>query len=546
MIFLSSKTCVGRDVSDVTYKQSNGTTSENLQTKETPPVQLEHVYVQKDDNLDSVLYGAHARYIIQHEHDLDGAVIKIGENSVLDFQGGCFKNGTISGNNTTIRSEPINIFGTNVRIDGTWDVSEAYPEWFAGNIQIALNNFPCIKLTKAQYHIDYPLLFNGGNSLISDVRSKVYINTKGLNGLWIGYNCYLSNIYFVFSAGTNGIRIDAEYLAKSWLKSTYPNKGNYSARGAHKLIMNNCTLYKDYDSKDASVGMHLSAHGGGGKHATIDGTYIGHYYSNGITGINFDNLKFDGAWTRNIEIENTTKKGASIDGWITDVSFSNCLFNYANKDNIYIHQDNVLHKQIPPTVISFVNCTVEHNTKQEYYCRIKDGRAIKFINNETWDWDWVSKNPIPPFYIDPRNSSKIDINIGQQFERSKWVDMPDWSDKKKGFSSSAIKFGKSPYIITFNDHVGYEAKLEDFIVGDGSNNINYVLLPEGRYKVNESILSKLGIPCKRVSRAYLTKVADIDGDVELEVEGIIDNKRRRYICFITDNEKDGNHRVWIE
>lgn len=532
--------------SGLSSQHPNEATKEEYSAKEVPSDCLRLVYVKNSDNLSEILSVPNSRYIIHFKHDLKDAVITIGANSILDFQGGCIINGTLCGNNTSLKAEPVNIFGHDVVISGTWNIVEAYPEWFAGNIQMALNSFPCIKLTKYQYHIDYPLFFNGGNSLLSDTRSKVVISAKGKYGIWIGYNSYISNIFFIFTAGTNGIRIDGDYLAKSWLNSTFNNKGDYSARGAHKQIMNNCTLYKHFESKDTSVGMHISAHGGGGNYSTIDGTYIGNYYSNGITGINFDNLKFDGAWTRNLEIENTTEKGASVDGWVTDVSFSNCLFNYANKDNIYIHQDNVLHNQIPPTVISFLNCTVQHNTKQDYYCRIKDGRAIKFVNNETWDWDWVAKNPIPPFYIDPRNSCKIDINIGQQFERSKWVDMPDWSDKKGGYTSSKIKYGKCPYKISLNDHAAYEARLEDFLIGAQNNNINFVLLPEGRYTVNANVLSMLGIPCKVVNHAHLSKFVDIDGVVELEVEGIIDNMRRRFVCFISEKEKDSTSRKWLQ
>ena len=545
-LVISSSYVFGGRSDTPSQQQPTSTTYEQLLAKESASSQMECVYVRKNDDLSSVLSGADKRYIIQFDHDLKNTVITIGKNSVLDFQGGHINNGTVCGNNTTIKAEPVDIFGTGVTINGSWSIVEAYPEWFAGNIQIALNNFPCVKLIKPQYQIDYSLLLNGGNSLISDIKSKVTINSKGKYGIWLGYNSYISDIYFIFSPGTNGIRIDGDYLAKSWLKSKFGNKGDYSARGVHKLMMNNCTLYKHFESKDTSVGMHLSAHGGGGNYSTTDGTRIGNYYSNGITGVNFDNLKFDGAWTRNIEIENTTEKGASVDGWITDVSFSNCLFNYANKDNIYIHQDKVLHNQIPPTVISFVNCTVQHNPKQDYYCRIKDGRAIKFINNETWDWDWVAKNPIPPFYIDPRNSCKIVINIGQQFERSKWVDIPDWTDRKDGYSSSKIKYGKCPYKITLNDHVGYEARLEDFLVGNKNSNINFVLLPEGRYTVSASVLSTLGIPCRKVSHAYLSKVSDLDGVVELKVEGVIDNKKRSLICYITSKEGDSIQREWME
>ena len=55
------------------------------------------------------------RYIIQYDYDLDGSTLSIPEGSVLDFQGGSFKNGTISGNfkiNTIEKSLLCNVNGS--------------------------------------------------------------------------------------------------------------------------------------------------------------------------------------------------------------------------------------------------------------------------------------------------------------------------------------------------------------------------------------------------------------------------------------------------
>ena len=68
-------------------------------------------------------------YKIVGNIDLDGGELTIASGSTLDFQGGSFSNGTIIGNDTKIINNLSYIF-KNVEIQGVWNVSEVYPEWF--------------------------------------------------------------------------------------------------------------------------------------------------------------------------------------------------------------------------------------------------------------------------------------------------------------------------------------------------------------------------------------------------------------------------------
>lgn len=93
------------------YLRKNVTSSKNVLTKD-------------------MINKPNTRYIIQYDYDLNGATINIPEGVSLEFQGGSFKNGTITGNNTIINSNVENVFNTNVTVSGTWKVKEWYAEWF--------------------------------------------------------------------------------------------------------------------------------------------------------------------------------------------------------------------------------------------------------------------------------------------------------------------------------------------------------------------------------------------------------------------------------
>lgn len=73
--------------------------------------ELINVYINKEDNLSTILSGKSKRYIIQYGHDLNGASIILGAGSIVDFQGGSLKNGNIDFNGASFNySCGYNIF----------------------------------------------------------------------------------------------------------------------------------------------------------------------------------------------------------------------------------------------------------------------------------------------------------------------------------------------------------------------------------------------------------------------------------------------------
>lgn len=76
-----------------------------------------------------------AMYIINYDFEL-AENIAIPAGSVLKFEGGSISAGsgencdTITGQNTSINAGLVKIFNTDITLGGSWNVTEAYPEWF--------------------------------------------------------------------------------------------------------------------------------------------------------------------------------------------------------------------------------------------------------------------------------------------------------------------------------------------------------------------------------------------------------------------------------
>ena len=73
---------------------------------------------------------ANTIYVIQYDFTL-GEDITVPEGCILEFEGGSISgNKTVTGDNTGIQAGLVKIFNANVTLAGTWNVTEAYPEWF--------------------------------------------------------------------------------------------------------------------------------------------------------------------------------------------------------------------------------------------------------------------------------------------------------------------------------------------------------------------------------------------------------------------------------
>lgn len=80
--------------------------------------------------LNNVFSYSNVVYKIVGDIDLGGGTLTIATGSTLDFQGGSFSNGTIVGNGTKIIAGLTKIFGTDITLNGTWNIETANVAWF--------------------------------------------------------------------------------------------------------------------------------------------------------------------------------------------------------------------------------------------------------------------------------------------------------------------------------------------------------------------------------------------------------------------------------
>ena len=110
------------------------------------------IILRKNKTFAEQLTQTNTIYVIRYDFVLTGNVT-IPANCELKFDGGRLDNGTLIGNNTVIDAGRKNIFGTNITLEGTWNITDVFVEWFgakpndnmfdsSASIQKAINNFP--------------------------------------------------------------------------------------------------------------------------------------------------------------------------------------------------------------------------------------------------------------------------------------------------------------------------------------------------------------------------------------------------------------------
>lgn len=129
------------------------------------------------------------RYIIKYGYDLKGKRWAVPSGSILIFEGGYIDNGILVGNNTCLNAQPYQIFGEDLSIDGTWNVTIAYPEWFGAKcdginddriaIQRCINSFDVTHFLNKTYFL----------KTLTDVNKGICLNIpefKTLEGEYVG------------------------------------------------------------------------------------------------------------------------------------------------------------------------------------------------------------------------------------------------------------------------------------------------------------------------------------------------------------------------
>lgn len=183
------------------------------------------------------------RYIIQYDYDLDGETITVPEGCILEFEGGSIQNGTLVGNYTAIKSALRTIFVGNIALEGTYNVPEAYPEWFGAigdganddylYIKKALDSFEVVKLSHSYYisntlSIDYNHTLKGRDKkhsiivLKSDIDAIIVYRGSNLCNLRVKIdNETYSHSAVTLSDGGNGS--DFSYIGNIEIAMTQPS-----------------------------------------------------------------------------------------------------------------------------------------------------------------------------------------------------------------------------------------------------------------------------------------------------------------------------------
>lgn len=458
-------------------------------------------------------------YVIQDVFDLNDidnkAPVKIPNNCLLKFDGGCLKNGTVVGANTRIEAGLVKIFDNDLTLKGTWDVVEAYPEWFSNDLKKTVDNFQCVKLTGTEYITHEVVEMKCGSRIISDKLSCILFYTDNADySLKMGYSSKLYGLKLFFSASSGGVLIDDEYLRLTRkenkfniIKGASLSKSDYDvAQTYDRTYIDNCHFSVIAETTNGlfsgKTALRITSRGAKKDRSNSSG-YSYDIKDTGIYGIVFSNITFYGEWYRNIDIDASTDSDAyNVGGWLTDLTFENIFFGCAY-NNIWIHKDDKHSSRLvenfnSPICLTFINCNVQHTTRynksgaavaqQSYFCKIDAGHDIKFIGCEIWDWNDESTIPLPPFYIDPRYVWGVDLQLGIQHDRNKWVDYP----KLKDLEYSTAKCYATPYSIRFTDNSRFTAILEKVLQepeGNGNRlyQVDLALIPDGLYRVGSGI-----------------------------------------------------------
>ena len=191
--------------------------------------------------------------------------VTIPEGCVLEFDGGLIQGKHIlSGNGTTIHAGVTMIFSPEIKVMGTWNLTEIYPEWFGAkgdgkyddakaiNKCLIFNNRGSanpirIVFTKNEYFVDEIIDFSGSSHLsIEGTNKNIIKKTKGsrknmFDGGWCKH-VRISNLTLDGSFENWDEEIP---VTPNWAKKTY-NACIIGASNTKDITVDNCVIKNFY------------------------------------------------------------------------------------------------------------------------------------------------------------------------------------------------------------------------------------------------------------------------------------------------------------
>lgn len=275
-------------------------------------------------------------YIIQYDYDLNGNTINIPNGCVLNFQGGSFKNGTITGNNTKIYAPLYKIFGDNLSIKGNFDIDNSYPEWFgAKKNDTSIDNGEYIN--KA-FTLGYNVQLGSGTYWISNpiVMKSVYhlhgrgnYNTVVKKNTTNEYNTKNCIVYIDKGSSSFAYNVDIRdvQLYNSNYSVTYAIYSSGIAMSNFSNVLCRGCKYGIYGGTSETWNINFynvqcnseTLHNENSDYGWPSGTSYGFYFTPTITGTT---LSFDKCWAR----------GCAMGYYLRNISYS--TMNSCAADNI--------------------------------------------------------------------------------------------------------------------------------------------------------------------------------------------------------------------
>lgn len=333
---------------NITNIASFSVTATDSTTGTAQTITSEVVYPNIQAKVQSKFNRSNTIYKITKDIDLGNGVLTIPFECTLDFQGGSFSSGTITGNGTDITVDKQARIFNNIIIAGTWKVAVIYSGWFnfrytagSNNLQNLQNLFNLssnsyngvINISQGDYYIT--IANNSTDSIV------IYSNTTvNLNGNIILNPNDLTNYNIVTIRQRNNIIIQG---GGSIVGDVVTHTGTTGEWGMGISIYdgNNITI-KDVSVKNCwGDGIYIGQEAATTSYSSnilIDNVTIDSNRRQGISIISVENLTI-----RNSRIINTgaikfTSPGAGIDiepnianAMVRNINIEGCYFNGNNQ-----------------------------------------------------------------------------------------------------------------------------------------------------------------------------------------------------------------------
>lgn len=242
-----------------------------------------YIILRTDKPLTEQMTQENTIYEIRYDFDLNGETLEIPADCVLDFKGGCFSNGILDGNNTSIKSPLVKIFDTDIVLDGTFCIECFCAEWYG-----AIDNIEIDSTLAIQKSIESVHSIGGG---IVSLSSGNYLTTD--------------TIYLLDNTVLKGVTKSSFSYQENNYKSTAILNAKFNDK--NKWIIDTRNIVK---SSGAQAGVRYSTTGSdldNGVVSSVSNVGIENIRAKSIDGMVFGGVRFQNApgfYRKNVTVEN--------------------------------------------------------------------------------------------------------------------------------------------------------------------------------------------------------------------------------------------------